>query len=730
MRHTKGADKMKRYLNLLINKASRALGIEAALQSPAVQNKKLMRGNALLYNKRIFALICAGITFAVLTGVNLLGQLLLNIGGIVQGRVSPAQLFLPSIKLLPFYVFALFLSVGLCIYLQFKILINFRELNVGQKGHAAFMERHEIAERFPLIPEKNESFPGYGGVPVAREEKHIYIDNTVVNCIFYAATRGGKTEGFVVPTIDIVSRAEQKASMVIPDAKGTLTNTCVPQLLERGYAVYIINMFDFKITNYYNPLHVINQAYLKGDIDLAEELTTSLAAIFIEETGAKDRFWVDGPRALFAAIILALIEDCSRQGCPEKVNLYSTFLLLASLGKKMTKGKKESAMDSFFLNRPLSNPARLAYTTIDFAEGKTRSSLLSITISQLDSYRRSSVAKLTAKNDLNLTDIAFGEKPVAIFLRAPFYTQSYDALVSAFISQAFYMNMRKAALENNGKCVRRVRVVGDEFFNFPAIPGLDNMVTVCLGTGWSFDFYCQSPVQVEKKYGKEMAKIILENCASIYFLASPDAEARKVISELCGNITIENVTRSGERFSLSKSITEQYEERPLIPAQELSTFRPGEVICFPTMHRRNLAGEKVVPLPIFSEGEYSFPFRYEYLTEFNPEESIPFDKIDTIHGTIDTIRLEDIVYTPHSGAYVGNSSNDDESILMRDAFSPTQISFVRGLFPTDFDIDVGKMPVHSLLSLIQQLHTEGSITDLAFAQLRKLLDTLSKNEED
>ena len=58
---------------------------------------------------------------------------------------------------------------------------------------------------------------GGGGVPIAwnKEKNVIYIDDSPVNNLIIGTTRSGKGETFVVPTIDIYSRATKKPSMII-----------------------------------------------------------------------------------------------------------------------------------------------------------------------------------------------------------------------------------------------------------------------------------------------------------------------------------------------------------------------------------------------------------------------------------------------------------------------------------------------------------------------------------
>jgi hypothetical protein len=170
----------------MLNRIYEFLGLNEALNSPTVQKKKLLQGNALLYSKQVFKLICAGITLLVMSGINILGRLLLDVGKIIQGHYSPAILFIPTYRLIAAYILGALVSAGICFYIHIKIRINYKELNVGQKGHARAMERWEIEDRFPKIPEKADAFNGYGGAPVARDGHLLYIDNAVVNNIVYA----------------------------------------------------------------------------------------------------------------------------------------------------------------------------------------------------------------------------------------------------------------------------------------------------------------------------------------------------------------------------------------------------------------------------------------------------------------------------------------------------------------------------------------------------------------
>lgn len=83
-----------------------------------------------------------------------------------------------------------------------------------------------------------------------------YIDQTTVNTLLTGMTRSGKGETFVNVMVDILSRAQLQASMVIGDPKGELFQMASGTLRKRGYNVQVLNYqnVDFSMSN--NPLQL------------------------------------------------------------------------------------------------------------------------------------------------------------------------------------------------------------------------------------------------------------------------------------------------------------------------------------------------------------------------------------------------------------------------------------------------------------------------------------------
>ncbi len=209
------------------------------------------------------------------------------------------------------YIGCLVLGVILAAAAYLQIYFSYRNLNVGQKGSNRFTTRQELSEQYKLIPEKTESFPGGGGVPVARCEDGIYIDDSPANNLIIGITRSGKGEMIVFPEIDIYSRAEKQASMVITDPKLELAAASMETLKKRGYEVHVLNLINPLESMGFNPLTAIIREYKAKNYGDAELLcSTYCYSIFNgPDVSGDNEYWANNSTALLSALILATCED-------------------------------------------------------------------------------------------------------------------------------------------------------------------------------------------------------------------------------------------------------------------------------------------------------------------------------------------------------------------------------------------------------------------------------------
>ena len=219
------------------------------------------------------------------------------------------------------------LALDACTAYKMKVAWSEEYFNIGQKGDERWTTDEEIKQQFLEIPDKNESFPGYGGTIVSRMGNKLYIDTSPVNNMIIGITRSGKGEMYVFPSIDVYSRAEKKASLVINDMKLELYKSSKKTLEKRGYKVYLLNFDDPIHSMGFNPLTVIIELAVNGDYENAELLAQAFAfSIFNpDEPTNTDRFWNDASSSLLSALILAHLEDCLRMDEIENDKRYRTW---------------------------------------------------------------------------------------------------------------------------------------------------------------------------------------------------------------------------------------------------------------------------------------------------------------------------------------------------------------------------------------------------------------------
>ena len=291
---------------------------------------------------------------------------------------------------------------------SFKYITNYGQIKKEQKGSARFTTFKEIQKQYRDVPEKGERFEGGGGVPVARYKKRIFIDDNPVNNMVIGTTRSGKGETFVFSAIDIYSRAEKQASMILNDPKGELYAASKETLEGLGYHVEVLNLMNPIQSMSYNLLQLTIDSFLEEKYSLSQQYARSVAFMLYNDPQAKDPFWANSATDLCTALILALCEQYKQER--DKINMYNVALMLSDLGTRTIKkddGKEVSALDDFFSKFPENHPAKMQYATINFSTSQTRSNILANTNAKLGVFTLDGTAKLTSRNSFDMSKIGF-----------------------------------------------------------------------------------------------------------------------------------------------------------------------------------------------------------------------------------------------------------------------------------------------------------------------------------
>lgn len=324
----------------------------------------------------------------------------------------------------------------------------------------------------------------------------------------------------------------------------------------------------------------------------------------------------------------------------KKINMYSLVTNFSFMAEKKL-DVNYTLLDYYFDQRPETDIAKYLFSSVRVAGERSKGNIMSHALSKLLFFTYTDIAKMTAQNSIDLEDVGFGDKPVAIFLGVPDYDHSKDFLVSTFISQLMMTISKMAAFSQDKKCKRHVKFILNEFGNFPQMPGIVSNVTTCLGRNISLDMYIQAYEQLEEKYGKHGAKTITSNCGNQIYILTNSIHTAKEFSELIGSETITTVSRQGRKMSLKKNFTESFEQRELLNANELMELEEGFCVVKRVMKRRDNKGRSIKPTPIFNCDRFGtrFKYRYQYMLDRFPANK---SFLDVPHEELKDVNLKEI----------------------------------------------------------------------------------------
>lgn len=666
-----------------------------------------------LADKKILSAFIIGVFLFVTILVNLVsnsidGMFLILAGGESKFNIL-FNLLMPNLS----YPLLYLLAYGIAILVVGKFIFNFKasfkDIKEGQKGTSRFTTMEEIDEQYKSVCETETieerdsgGYEGKGGVPIARGYKDyivvdgkkvrkevMYIDDSSSNNLIIGTTRSGKGELFVFPTIDLYSRAKEKASLVVNDPKAELYSASKEILEKRGYRVEVLNLINPLNSMSYNPLQLVIDAYEKGDYSTAQSLCKTLTHMLYYKPDTKDPFWQNSAMSLVNALILAVTEKCFKednllkerinnlaaekkkliensirteeeknlfdeieQGILElenertkvksRITLYTVANMLSELGSK-TDIKGNNDLDKYFNSLDTDSVAKMQYATSNFSKGEARGSIFSVAMSELNIFTMDEIAKLTSKNSINLKEIGFkseDDRPVALFMTIPDFDKSNHVIASIFVRQLYYVLAKEATFNKPAKCDREVIFLLDEFGSMPAIEGMDSIITVCLGRNIKFNLVIQAISQLKKLYGDDY-KTILGNCSNKFYIFTNEVETAEEFSKLLGDKTIVTYSRSGEILDTTKHQTESVDGRKLLTTDELMHLEEGEIAIVRGTKRRDLKGNKIRPFPIFNTAEHTLKYRYEYLGKFfDNSKNLINEEIQTLHKNVD---LRDLI---------------------------------------------------------------------------------------
>ena len=310
-----------------------------------------------------------------------------------------------------FFIGCLVLFLGFMLYQSFSM--RFRELNRGQKGDMRLLEIKDIQQNFKEIPHVKLRFDGYGGMPLSHYKAYFYIDIRTSNTVVIGISRSGKTEIYIFPLIDNLSRAKLQSSMMINDVKKEILRGTQKLLESRGYDTYSLDLIDPMRSMSVQLLQTAIFYWQLGESDQAELLINSLTYNLYnsrKDSGSGKHF-NETAQGIVNAIILSFLEMADKEGSYEKVTMYNITQFMIEMGMERWRfardPKEYNALDLYFEKLPQGSSAKAQYSATNFAGDREKGSIMSTAIRGLRIFQLKSVAKLTSKNTLDFKKLGF-----------------------------------------------------------------------------------------------------------------------------------------------------------------------------------------------------------------------------------------------------------------------------------------------------------------------------------
>ena len=156
-------------------------------------------------------------------------------------------------------------------------------------SYARWATKEEVAKRLDAVDLKNGV--NKAGIPVAFDEKYLYVDTKEAHSMIIGSTGSGKTQTTILPMIKLSMLAGE--SIVINDPKGELYGKCAENLKKRGYNVIVLDFDDSKYGNAWCPLRSAYDLYNSDKRDKAIKSLEDIGYYLFYDAKEKDSdpFW-------------------------------------------------------------------------------------------------------------------------------------------------------------------------------------------------------------------------------------------------------------------------------------------------------------------------------------------------------------------------------------------------------------------------------------------------------
>lgn len=383
----------------------------------------------------------------------------------------------------------------------------------------------EIFRRYPPVKLSHHPLKS-GGMPVWSDGNTVCLNTRDEMTLGIGFTGAGKSRRGVAPTIAMLAKAGE--NIVAIDVKGELTTGSLAPyvrgaLEENGYKTVFFDLRGFRGDGF-NPLLLPYRLYRDGNtgeaIRLLHELYSNLSHVY--NGSSADPFWTLEGILCLEGFTCGLFSTAAGE---EYMHMLSLAMLLNDDGC--------TAMRAVRGAMPLPDIVRSTLDSILSMPERTRMSVVATAYSMLQPFVvNDRLMRMTSCTTFDFEEMA--RSRCAVFLIVPDEVDSYDPFVGILLDQ-LAGSLVQQAYRCGGALPIRTNFVCDEFPQY-FIQNMGRNISAHRSRNIRWYIWCQGLEQLKAAYPKD-APVILENCANLYFMNSPELGLLKYLSERSGLVT-------------------------------------------------------------------------------------------------------------------------------------------------------------------------------------------------
>lgn len=426
------------------------------------------------------------IWLALLTAPYLSGGLFAIIEKLPEAMAEPFSMTVCGDSVKTVLIFLLAYGVGIGIY--FSTRRNYRkgeEHGSAKWGNAQVVNKKYSAKNFTdnKIMTKNVRI----SYDMRKHRRNVLT-------LIVGGAGSGKTRFYAKPNL-----LQANTSFVVLDPKGENLRDTGYLLEAKGYEVRVLDLINMEKSHCYNPF-----VYLKDDNDVQRLVTNLFKATTPKGSQSNDPFWDTAASMLLLALIFYLKYEAPK----DEQNFPMVMELLRAGEVREDNDEYQSPLDELFERLEMREPEHIAvkyYKDYHSGSAKTLKSIQITLAARLEKFNLSSLAALTATDDLNLPSL--GEKKVALFALIPDNDTSYNFLVSILYTQLFQQLFYLADHKHGGRLPVHVHFLMDEFANVSLPDDFDKILSVMRSREVSVSIILQNLAQLKALFEKQWESI-------------------------------------------------------------------------------------------------------------------------------------------------------------------------------------------------------------------------------